>query len=233
MERIIDIHTHILPCVDDGSDGMARTLDMIKNLASEGVTDIVCTPHYRLDMFLTPATEDKRVFEQVKKEVEDLGLKVKLYLGQELHDATEMLSQVKSGQAITINGTKFVLLELDWHTKGDYLSVVKDYKANGYTPILAHYERFCYYNLDDVKELRKAGALFQVNAFSFFGVESEQHKINVLEMLDNGLVDFISSDYHHWKKPYIKDCYAFILKKYGVETARKVFCDNALKLLGE
>ncbi len=233
MKRIVDIHTHILPLVDDGSDGMERTLQMIKNLQSEGVTDIICTPHYRLDMFLTTAKEDAKVFEQVKTEVQKAGLKVKLYLGQELHNAPEMLPLVKSGKAITLNNSKFVLLELSWHVMGDFVSVIKEYKANGYIPIIAHYERFNYYSLDDVKKLREAGALFQVNAFSFFGVEKAEMQTAVFEMLENGFVDFVASDYHHWKKPYIKDCYYLICNKYGVDTADKIFFKNSLKILGE
>ena len=232
-QRIIDIHTHVLPLVDDGSDSMERTISMLQVLKNEGVTDIFCTPHYRLDMFLTPAEEDLRVFNEVKSEVEKLGLDINLYLGQELHNAPEMLPLVKQGKAITIADSKYILLEFSWHNEGDFVSVVKEYVDSGYIPIVAHFERFNYYSLEMAKNLRNAGDKFQVNAFSFFGVEKVERQQNVFEMFENGLVDYIASDLHHWKKPYIKDCYALICEKYGKDKADKVFYQNALDIIGE
>ena len=230
--RIIDVHTHILPNVDDGSRGIEDTLTMLKNAKKEGVTDIVFTPHFRLDMFLTPASEDKRVFNEVVSTAKQNGININFYLGQELHYSPKMLPLINSGEALTINNGKYFLLEFSWHVPCDFVSIVKEYVEAGYTPIVVHFERFPYYSLETVRAMKNAGALMQINAFSLFKYEYPEHTPRAMEMLDNDLVDFIASDIHHYKKYFIKDAYEFITQKYGEKRAKDLFANNALKILG-
>lgn len=232
MKRIIDLHTHILPNVDDGSRGFDDTIRMLKEAQDEGITDIVFTPHFRLDMFLTPASQDKIVFEKVVSVAKENGIDLNFYLGQELHYAPEMLSLIQKGDALTLNNGKYFLLEFSWHVPCDFVSIVKEYVKAGYTPIVVHFERFPYYSLETVRAMKNAGALMQINAFSLFGYEWPEHTPRAMEMLDNDLVDFIASDIHHYKKFFVKDAYEFIAQKYGDARAEDLFKNNALKILG-
>ena len=144
---------------------------------------------------------------------------------------TKMLSLIKSKEALTLNNGKYFLLEFGWHVACDFISAIKEYVDAGYTPIVVHFERFPYYALETVREIKKAGALIQINAFSLFAYENPMHTVNAFEMLDNDIVDFIASDIHHYKKFFIKEAYDLIVDKYGDARAKDLFCNNALKVL--
>lgn len=237
-QGFIDIHSHVLPFVDDGSKSMEESLLMAKTAYDEGITDIIFTPHYRLDMFLTPWQKDKEVFDDFTSKLKADGVPINCYLGQELHNAPEMLSQLKDGKAISLNKSKYVLLELSWHQGSDYALVVKEYLSAGFQPIIVHYERYPYSTTDGYKELRKAGALFQINAYSLFGWENERNKELAFRMIEDGCVDFVASDMHGGSKFkernfHIKDAYELIKEKFGLEVADNLFINNALKILGK
>ena len=228
-----DIHSHVLPCVDDGSPSTETSLQLLLNLKNEGVTDIIFTPHFRLDMFLTPATIDKKVFDDFKKQAVDNGINLNFYLGQELHHHVDMPSLISQGKVLTLNGTKYVLLELNWHEKPkDFCAIIKSYKDVGITPIVVHFERFFYFDIDDVAKMRANGALFQVNAYSILGVEDSVKQLAVDKMLKAGFVDFVASDYHKGKKICLKDAYDYVSTNYGKQLADNVFYYNAKKLFG-
>ena len=237
-QGFIDIHSHVLPFVDDGSKSMEESLLMVKTAYDEGITDIFFTPHYRLDMFLTPWQKEKEVFDDFTAKITGLGIPINCYLGQELHNAPEMLGQLKDGKAITLNGSKYVLIELSWHCSSDYVLVIKEYIDAGYQPIVVHYERYPYSTVDGYKQLKKAGALFQINAYSLFGWENEKNKEFALKMLEDGCVDFVASDMHGGSKFkdrnfYIKDAYELVKERFGKEVADNIFINNALKILGK
>ncbi len=230
--KIIDIHSHLLPEVDDGSPSMERSLQILQDEIREGVTDIICTPHYRLDWFHTEYEKIKEVFDAFSAETKKMSLPVNLYLGQELHIHEDMLSHLQNGKATTLNKSKYVLLELDWQSRPENLAeIVKSYVDNGYFPIIVHYERFTYKNINEVKLLRDLGALFQINAYSLFAVESEQNKEFAFEMLDREYVDFIASDYHARKQLKIAEAVELIENRYGKETTDKLFYTNAKKII--
>ena len=232
MKRIFDIHSHILPAVDDGSPDMETSIRLLKEEVSEGVTDIILTPHYRLDMFLTPATTVQKVFNEFESEVAKNDIKVNLYLGQELHYAIEMLPLIKEKKALTLNGTNYILLEFSWHIKPENPSqIIKEFIDNGIIPIVVHYERFPYKTIDDIVEMKKVGALFQVNAYSLMGVEREERMFFAEDMLKNGLIDFISADYHKGKRLELTNAYNKVVSLVGEKTADKLFYLNAKEIL--
>ncbi len=231
MKRIFDIHSHILPNVDDGSPDISTSLALIKDEVREGVTDIILTPHYRLDMFLTPATTVQKVFNEFESEVAKNGIKVNLYLGQELHYAKEMLPLIKEKKALTLNGTNYILLEFSWHIKPENpVKIIKEYIDNGIIPIVVHYERFPYKAIEDVAMMKKVGALFQVNAYSIMGVEKEERMLFAEDMLKRGLIDFIAGDYHKGKRLELVNAYDKVVALTDEKTADKLFYLNAEKI---
>ena len=231
MKKIFDIHAHILPAVDDGSPDMETSIRLLKEEVSEGVTDIILTPHYRLDMFLTPATTVQKVFNEFSEEVNKNDIKVNLYLGQELHYAPQMLSLINEKKALTLNNTNYILLEFSWHIKPENpVEIIKEYIDNGIIPIVVHYERFPYKTIDDVIKMKKAGALFQVNAYSLMGVEREERMFFAEDMLKNNLIDFVSADYHKGKRLELTNAYNKVVDLAGEETADKLFYQNAKEI---
>lgn len=231
---MIDIHTHIIPFVDDGAKSLESSLKMIEKEISIGVTDIILTPHYRKNMFETSLDDIKDSFNQLKEEVEKRKLNVKLFLGQEIYcnDSKELIENLEENKVITINNKKYILLEFHYIKKIDVSEIVYLIRLKGYIPIIAHIERYEYLNdIDKIYDLVESGALIQVNASSIIGKHGGKIKKFCMKLIKNNLIDFISSDIHENRENYLDKAYKFISKKLTQEIANKLFIENAKKLI--
>ena len=145
-----DIHTHALPFVDDGSASLEESLKMLGNLYAQGVTDVVVTPHYRSKYVATP-DELKDAFKEFKIRVFEAGIPVNLYLGQEIYIGRGFKKFFAENKVLTLNGTKYILAEFDFNIETDVAEVVYELKAMGYIPIVAHFERYSYVDVNVAK----------------------------------------------------------------------------------
>lgn len=218
---MIDIHSHILPGVDDGS----RSLEMTKNLLAlyreEGVSAVVCTPHQSRE--LRRAEQLKAQFALLEEKVKDCG--VKLYLGAEIYYYDGMLDDLNSGELLTLNGTKYVLVEFSTRNEMAYIpDVVYELSVAGYKPIVAHIERYGYLSLDGWREVKSNSGLIQVNASIF--TKKECAKL-VKKFMKADLVDFIASDCHNEgsRSVNFSAAKAYVAKKFS-ERYDKYFGDN-------
>ena len=230
---IFDIHSHLLPDIDDGSPDMAHSVQLVREQMEDGVTEMILTPHYHLGLWHEPKDKVLDVYEKFCQALKDADLNVKIHLGHEAHDCPEMFGQLLDGKFNTLAGTKYFLLELDWRLHNtDAAGTVKEYVNAGYTPIIVHYERFFYKSIEELMSMREQGALFQINAYSLLGCESEEFRDFALRMLDEGLVDFVASDYHFKKPRKLKEAYELVGIRYGEETRDRLFYGNAKQLFG-
>ena len=110
---MIDVHSHILPLVDDGSSSIEQSLTMLKEMESQGVTDVICTPHYG-DEYLCEPDKLQTVFSELNREKEKQGIKVNIYLGQEILYDKKVKANLLNGKNIPLNGTPYVLVEFDY-----------------------------------------------------------------------------------------------------------------------
>lgn len=218
---MIDIHSHILPCVDDGSDGINTSRNLLMQYVSQGIGRAVCTPHQ--NKTLRRADALKSAFNKLCENVADLP--VRLFLGAEILYYTGMARDIASGELLTLGGSKYVLVEFPVAVSGvDLQDAVYELNLSGYVPIVAHVERYFNLGKDDYFSIRDEGALFQVNADSF----SYNHVLKKLKyLLKNQLVDFIASDCHDDKRRNADFGCAkkFISKKFPGQYA-KFFSDN-------
>ena len=120
---MIDIHTHVIPCIDDGSPSLETSIDMIKHEISIGVTSIICTPHHIYKRYEKSVEEIKSQFNLLKAKVEELKLPVKLYLGQEIcyTHRENIIAMLKEGKLLTINNTNRILLEFHFSREPENL----------------------------------------------------------------------------------------------------------------
>ncbi|MGN0806494.1 MAG: tyrosine-protein phosphatase [Candidatus Coproplasma sp.] len=190
---MIDIHSHILPGVDDGSDSLETSKALLSQYAFHGVDCVICTPHQNR---LTHSAETlKSKFVKFSEEVADMP--VSLYLGAEILYYKDMAKDVASGELLTLGGSKYVLVEFPVTCSGEYLcDAVYELTIADYIPVIAHIERYVGISKKDCFAVRDAGALIQVNA-SAFNNKGALKQIKFL--LKNGLVDFIASDCHDAK----------------------------------
>lgn len=199
---MIDIHTHIIPCVDDGSPNLETSITMIKHEIEIGVDEIYCTPHHIHKRYEKSVEEIKEKFELLKQEVEKQNLPVKLYLGQEIcyTHREDILGMLKSGKLLTLNNTKRVLLEFSFTREPeDLLDIIYNFGVNGYEVIIAHVERYEWITYQKVEDLKAEGALIQINSNSYLGLTTWKEKRFTKKLLKNGLVDFVASDTHSFR----------------------------------
>ena len=199
---MIDIHTHIIPCVDDGSPNLETSIDMIKHEIKIGVDSIICTPHHIFHRYEKSVEEIKKQFELLTKEVEKQNLPVKLYLGQEIcyTHREDTIKMLKEGKLLTLNNTNRVLLEFSFTREPeDVLDVIYNFNVNGYEVVVAHVERYEWMTIDKVKALRNEGALIQINSNSYLGLTSWKEKRMTRKLIKLGLVDYVASDTHSFR----------------------------------
>ncbi len=204
---MFDLHCHILPSVDDGSDSLETSLALLNEEIQNGVSSVVLTPHQNEENICKD--ELIKHFEEFKK---NINLDIKLYLGSEIYYYDNLLDDLNKGKMLTINNTKYVLVEFSTREQTDIPSIVYDLKVSGYKPIVAHIERYDYLTNDDLEEIAKY-ALIQVNAKSF---ERKEYKKVLKFLLKNKLVSFVASDAHNLRSRNVdfSEAKKIISKKY-------------------
>lgn len=230
VKRVIDIHSHFLPEVDDGFASELDSLDALKKFAEEGVTDIICTPHHRRRYNLPPKELQKR-FEDFKKKAQDIP--VNLYLGQEIYAQEDIRSDLKDGKLLPLNGTKYILIEFSFHTEAEISDVCYELVRLGYKPIVAHLERYSYADVLVAEDIHSVGGLVQINADSLVDKSGKAYRKKARALIRSGQVDFIASDCHKGRALCFKAAIKYVAKKRGAEEADRLFFKNAEKITDE
>ena len=237
---IIDIHTHMLYGIDDGSRNREMSLRLMGMDFEQGVHGIFCTNHsYGLEYRYK---DYHRRFEMLSRAVEDRYPGLAIYKGSEILSSREDMSyninKIKNDIYPAMNGTTYVLLEFDpYMTEGvEEMQYCLEYALDkGYIPIIAHVERYkSIYDdpLTDLMKLKELGCLVQINLFSVEQDHGSRKELANL-FLQNKLVDFAGTDSHrmNYKAPEAATGAAALREKYGDEYADKVLYRNAEELL--
>lgn len=199
MDKIIDIHTHILPGVDDGAKDIDESVKIIKYLYARGITDIVLTSHY------IPNT--KYNYNQVARDRILATLReklnndqIRLYLGNEVYLSEDVLDLLERHEISTINNTKYMLIELPLTGYINNLqNILCELTNYGIIPIIAHPERyeFLQKNNKRIRELLEFNCLLQCNVDSITGKYGRKAKKLMKWLLKNKLVQFVATDTHY------------------------------------
>ncbi|MCE5090382.1 tyrosine-protein phosphatase [Staphylococcus devriesei] len=204
---MIDIHNHVLIGVDDGPRNKEEMINLLKQGKSEGISDIIATPHHLSPTFNNEYGIVKEKLQQLSEmeEVKELG--INLYPGQEIRISDQIISQLEKGEAIGLNNSKYVLIELPSGRVPHYTSrLFFELQSKGYVPIIAHPERNkeISQNLDVLFELINGGAISQLTSASLNGEHGKNIQKLSIQMIENNLVHFIASDAHHSnRRPFI------------------------------
>lgn len=233
VKAYFDIHTHIVPGVDDGAESLEESLEMISQMREQGVLNIVATPHYP-----DGKTEKiKDAFDMLKKSVEDKYPDMKLYLGNELLNGPGVIEALKNKTALTIAGTKYILVEfLPSDSQRKIYSALREYILEGYIPIVAHVERYeaLHKNYDILDEIINMGAYIQMNTESLVGGMFDRRAAYCRKLLENGYIHFLGSDCHgaEKRKPLMKHAIEKLKPGFvNSKLAEKILFENPIKML--
>ena len=223
---MIDIHTHLLTGIDNGCKDFSDAGKVILEAKSQGVTAMFITPHETINDKIS-AFELKERFAKFNQIFSKYG--VDLYLGAEIDYSSDALVKIFYKTLLSMNETNFALLDFS-HAKEKYdmVEVINKYKQHNIKVIVAHIER---YNLSlrEIEKIKNAGAYIQVDAYSVF---DKRYEKKVKEMLDERLIDFISSNAHSSTETYaMKAAFNDIAKKTTKDYAEQIFTRNAMNLL--
>lgn len=228
---MIDVHSHIIPNVDDGSGSIETSLNILKEEVLQGVQEVICTPHLRKPMFEASDAKVTEKFEELKLAAKDAGIDIKLHLGREIYCDNSIKKLISSGEFLSLGGSKYVLLEFPFEDKIDIDDTCYEIGLLGYIPVVAHVERYRYFrDLGAIEQLRRLGTLIQVNASSIAGKAPLKEKAFVNKLLKNNLVDLVGSDIHSSRVNYMRKAYEKVKAK-DERYAAKIFQENAEKIL--
>ena len=197
---MIDIHSHILPGIDDGSKNINMTLQMIKIAEKSRTKDIVATPHFCRGYGETPYDEVKNLVKEFNKLAKGEGLDLNIHYGQEVYYSEQIIDDYKSGLIGTINDSRYMLIELPMRSfDSDTLEVIYELQVKGVIPILAHPERYrpIIEKPERINKFIKEGFLFQMNSGSIEGQFGNSVKKTAEILLANNIYNFIGSDAHN------------------------------------
>lgn len=204
---MIDIHSHILFGVDDGSQTIENSIKMAKEAADNGYTHICCTPHFLEPEYISNWNDNEKRLDEFKEKLSAAGINIELRLGNEIFISESTLADYKEGKCISLNESKYVLVELPLINElrcGS--SIIDQLILNGKKVILAHPERYKYVqnNLKFVEKMIEKGVIIQCNVGSVAGMYGEGARKCFNELLKREMVHILASDAHKTKSVYYK-----------------------------
>ena len=234
--RKIDIHSHILPGIDDGARDEKQSLAMLKMAAADGITGIIATPHFHYRRGHATPAQIKNAANQMQQMIKDTGLNIQIHTGNELYYTHELLETVKAGEALTMAGSDYVLLEFSPETERRKIqNAVYQFLSEGYYPIIAHMERYQAFQKhpDFAVEICEMGAYYQLNAGSLLGAAGWSTKRFSKNMLKSGMIQFIATDAHDLEKrpPEFGKAEEWVEKKFGAEELMTYLAKNPQMIL--
>lgn len=228
---MIDIHCHILPGLDDGARDMAQSIAMAQIAAMDGITGIVCTPHFSP---VFPGNIRRTVLESVERlqtKLREMEIQLALYPGSELAIDPNIVEKIGSGELLTVNDNmKVALIELPPEIIPPNLDrFFWSLQARGINTILAHPER-CYPLMKNPSLLFdwvQAGVMVQLTGSSVMGHYGEPIRDFSFELLKHRMAHLVASDSHGdtARRPMLSRARAVTEEIVGAEEARKIFCE--------
>ncbi|MEP0712413.1 CpsB/CapC family capsule biosynthesis tyrosine phosphatase [Algoriphagus sp.] len=196
----VDMHSHLIPGIDDGSKTMEESLDLIKRLSSYGLRKIITTPHIMSEYYRNTPEIISMGLEDLRKAVQKEGITIEIEAAAEYYMDEIFLEKIKNGEEVLSFGDNYILVETGFINKPQMLlETIFQLEMAGFRPILAHPERYQYLLSDKglVQDLNDRNILFQLNLLSLTGFYSKPVKDFGEMLVESGRVKFFGTDCHN------------------------------------
>ena len=193
-----DMHSHLIPGIDDGAQDMDQTIAMLAKFESLGYKKVVTTPHIMTDSFPNNPEIILSGLEKVKNEIKKVGIEIEIEAAAEYYFDETLMPKIKNKELLTF-GDNYVLVEFAFHSPPQFLDqLFFELKTHGYRPIIAHFERYLYYlgKIDKAEKWRSEGINIQINLNSLFGQYGPEVQKQAEKLIDEGQFDFVGTDCH-------------------------------------
>ena len=210
---MIDLHSHVLPGIDDGAEELETALAMARASVADGVAVLACTPHILPGLFHNTGPQIRLAVQKLQEELDARDIPLRLVTGADNHVIPDFVAALRRGHLLSLADTRYVLVEPPHHTApprlGDLLFSIA---AAGYTPVLTHPERLTWIDThyDFMATLAARGVWMQVTAGALTGAFGRGPKYWGERMLCEGLVHILATDAHNMKSrpPILSQGYA-------------------------
>lgn len=239
-EKYFDIHSHILPEVDDGSVSLAMTTEMIDTAYRQGVRTMIATPHYYPGHRNVSGEDLEQIYRETASVIKEKYSDFTLLLGNEIYYKDEIVKRLQNREIFTLAGTRYILIEFPVTAQYKYIyDAVQKCVNAGYYPVLAHMERYgCLrksmaFEEGKVKELIRAGAYMQMNAENFRSGIIVPGRKECMKLLGKNLIHFLGSDCHNMagRKPDLGNALEYLSQKADRAVMKRLIRENPEKLL--
>ena len=195
-----DLHSHLIPFIDDGAKSLEETLDLLKQYREIGIKKLITTPHIMSHRYLNTKEGILEAHNQLISVLQQHNIDIDLQVAAEYYYDEHFFDLIQSNELLSFSDN-YILFELSYYTAPIGLeNIVSQLLDKGYKPILAHPERYRFYSTKEhYHRLKDMGLLLQINAISYAGFYGKNVQKSVELILKEGLVDFVGSDVHSQK----------------------------------
>ena len=193
-----DMHSHLIPGIDDGAPTMEHSIAMLNKFAQLGYKKVITTPHILGEVHPNTPQIILKGLAEVRQEIQRLQIPIELEAAAEYYCDETLMPKIKAKELLSF-GNNYVLMEFSMLHASQYeAQALFELQVAGYIPVLAHFERYPYYhgNFEKVMQLRDRNIKIQVNLGSLTGHYGPSVRKMAEELIQKGLVDFLGSDCH-------------------------------------
>jgi len=224
----IDIHSHLVPGIDDGSQSMDESIKLIKELKSLGYTKLITTPHIMGDYFKNDEYSIISGLKMLRQELSTQEISIEIDAASEYYIDDHFMKLIEKGEILSF-GDKYVLVETNTINFNEFTrTAFFELGLAGYRPVLAHPERYTYMwnNFERYQEFKDIGILFQINLVSLSGFYSQKVKEITEKLIDENMVDFVGTDTHEMR--YVDALRQAMYSPYMIKLSELKLLNNTL-----
>ena len=197
-----DIHSHMLPALDDGSRSLEMSVGLVRRMTALGFKKLSFTPHINYPAMPNDRDSISEAYRRLRSELDRAGIGVETCFGAEYRLCREVLDTARGGDVLPFSGN-YVLLEHSFSEESPLFGqTLRELRGRGFAPVLAHPERYEFWDGDveeRCREVHEEGCLLQVNLLSLAGFYGPGPERKGWKLLDAGVIDMIGSDAHNYR----------------------------------
>jgi len=226
IQKMIDIHNHLLYGVDDGSENLDMTIKLFEEYKNQGITTAFLTPHVNSSVSKESREIHIEKFNHLKPIAKKFNLNI--HLGAEIYIPYKM-PKLSFNQYL-MGDSNVLLVEFSIFQETPINDHVYNLINKGYDVVIAHIERYNYLKIDDLVEFKEIGAYLQINASSILKRSANRKK--VIQMIKKGLIDFVSTDTHNTssRSPKLKEAFIELKRLFGKTKALELVYNNQKRI---
>ncbi len=235
---MIDLHSHILPGVDDGSPDIETSLAMARMAVADGIQVMAATPHFMPGMYDNEAHDIRQRVERFNNHLAEAGIPLSVVTGADAHIRPDFLNCLRDGTILTVNDSRYVLFEPPHNIMPQRMEdSLFNILMAGYVPVLTHPERLKWIeqHYDTVQRLSDTGIWMQITAGSLTGRFGRRPKYWAERMLNEGRIHILASDAHNLssRPPLLSEAVRLAEAAVGMDEARNLVIVRPVNILDD